>query len=219
MTACYKTTRVDGKDFATGTIDYAAALASGEVVRHPAAKKIKDNTSTYLSVSVSAADCTGASWPCRLFRVEPVGRVMSKLSVSPNKRAVSALRVVEELPAHLSLGPNGEAVAEFIERCKKLSATDWEKVAAARGAARGAAWGAARGAASGAAWGAAWGAARVAASGAAWGAAWGAARVAARGAASGAASAITTRDLITIEQYNLLTQPFVDAGFAEMVGR
>jgi len=167
----FKATSVDGKDFATGTIDYGAALVSGEVVRHPATKKIKDEPSTYLSVSVSAADCTGASWPCRLFRVEPVGWVMSKLSVSPNKRAVSALRVVEELPAHLSLGPNGEAVAEFIERCKKLSATDWEKVAAA------------------------WYAARC------------------------AASAITTRDLITIEQYNLLTQPFVDAGFADIVGR
>jgi hypothetical protein len=207
----FKATRPDGTDFATGTIDYGAALVSGEVVRHLAAKKIKNEPSTYLSVSVSAADCTGASWPCRLFRVEPVGRVMSKLSVSPNKRAVSALRVVEELPAHLSLGPNGEAVAEFIERCKKLSATDWNKVAATRDAAWDAAWYAARGAA--------WDATRGAAGDAAWCAAWDAAWYAARGAAWDAASAITSRDLITVKQYDLLTQPFVDAGLGDMVGR
>ena len=171
MTTYFKATRPDGKDFATGTIDYGAALDSGEVVRHPVKTKVRDNAGTYLSISVSASDCTGASWPCRLFRVEPVGRVMANLSVSPNKRAVSALRVVEELPAHQSLGPNGEQVAAFIEGCKTLTKDDWKKVIAARDAA----WGAAR--------------------------------------------AIVARDLITVEQYDLLTQPFVDAGFAAMVGR
>ena len=214
MTDYFKATRPDGTDFQTGTVDYGAALLSGEVIRHPAAKKIKNAPRTYLSVSVAAADCTGARWPCRLFRVEPVGRVMSKLSVSPNKRAVSALRVIEELPAHLTFGPNGEQVVVFIDGCKKLSATAWKKVAAwdaawyaARDAARGAAWYAAWYAARGAAWYAAWYAAR----GAAWYAAWDAAR--------GAAWAIVARDLITAEQYDILTQPFVDAGFAAMAGR
>ena len=81
MTAYYKATRPDGRDFATGRIDYAAALASGEVIRHPAAKRVRDDPRTYLSVSVEPADCIGFFWPCRLFCVEPVGRVMAKLPV------------------------------------------------------------------------------------------------------------------------------------------
>ena len=79
MTTYYKATRPDGTDFYSGDIDYGAALLSGEVVRHPKAKKVRDAPATYLSVSVEPADCTGFSWPCRLFRVEPVGRVMSNL--------------------------------------------------------------------------------------------------------------------------------------------
>jgi hypothetical protein len=211
MTTYYKATRPDGTDFATGTIDYAAALASGEVVRHPSKKKIRDEPSTYLSVSVAPGDCTGFSWPCRLFRVEPVGRVMANLSSNPNKRAVSALRVVEELPAHQALGPNGEQVAAFIKACRHFPPGDWREVSTAGGTAGGAAWDAA----GGAAWGAAWDAARYAA----WYAAGGAAWDAAGGAAWGAAGALVVRDLITTEQYDILTQPFVDAGLAAMVGR
>lgn len=173
MTAYYKATRPDGTDFATGTIDYAAALASGEVIRHPSKRKVRDDASTYLSVSTEPADCTGFSWPCRLFRVEPIGRVGTASNL-PNKRTTRALRVVEELPAWQAFGPNGEQVAAYIEACKALTVDDWQKVAAA--------WAAAA-------------AARVAA----W--------------------AVVVRDLITPEQYDLLTRPFVDAGFAGMVGR
>jgi hypothetical protein len=36
VTRYYKATRPDGTDFRTGTVDYAAALASGEPVTHPA---------------------------------------------------------------------------------------------------------------------------------------------------------------------------------------
>ena len=202
-TVYYKATRPDGTSVQSGIdgkrVDYGAALVSGEVVRHPEPKKVRDDPHTYLSISVAAADCTGAQWPCRLFRVEPVGRVMANLSASPNKRAVSALRVVEELPAHLSLGPNGEQVAAFIEGCQKLTATDWKRVASARYAARDAA--------RYAAWDAARDAAGVAARDAAW------------YAAGDAAGAIITRDIITAEQYAILTQAFVDAGFAALVGR
>jgi hypothetical protein len=140
----YKATTPNGTDFATGTIDYGSALVSGEVIRHPAAKKVRNEPSTYLSVSVEPADCTGFSWPCRLFRVEPVGPVMSKLDASPNKRAVSALRVVEELPAHLALGPNGEAVAAFIEHVRGMTREEATKLAAATDAAWSAAGSAAR---------------------------------------------------------------------------
>lgn len=171
MPSYYKATRPNGTDFRTGRIDYAAALASGEVIRHPA-KKVRNEPETYLSVSVSPSDCTGFSWPCRLFRVKPVGRVMSNLSAGPNKRAVSALRVVEELPAWQALGPNGEAVAAFIERAGKLTPKKAKRLAAAGAAA--------------------WPAARAAA----W----------------DAAGALVISDLITAEQFDILTKPWRDAG-------
>ena len=151
----YKATRQDGRDFYSGTIDYGAALLSGEVIRHPA-KKVRNQPETYLSVSVSPTDCTGFSWPCRLFRVEPVGPVMTNLDASPNKRALSALRVVEELPAWQALGPQGEAMVAIIERCRTLTADEIKRLAAARAAARAAAWNAARDAAWHAARDAAW---------------------------------------------------------------
>ena len=183
----YKATRPDGTDFQTGTIDYGAALVTGAVIRHPE-KRVRDQPFTYLSVSIAPADCTGFAWPCRLFRVEPVGRPI-KASISKNKRAVSALRVVEELPAHMALGPNGEAVAAFIERFRTLTPEQAKKLYAARDAA----------------WDSAGAAARAAA------------RAAAGVAAGSAAAPLVVRDLITPEQYAILTRPFVDAGLGEWV--
>lgn len=198
----YKAVRPNGRDFYSDTIDYAAALGSGDVIRHSSTRKTRDLPSTYISVSVEPADCTGFSWPCRLFRVEPVGRVMSKLSASPNKRAVSALRVVEELPAHQALGPNGEAVAAFLERVRGLNGEQAKGLQAALDAARYAAWDAALDAARDAALDAVLDAVLE-------GAAWCAAR--------DAAVAILTRDLITVEHYDILVEPFRDAGVGEWV--
>lgn len=139
MTTYYKCTRADGTDFRTGTIDYAAALASGEVITHPARRLRPGDASTYLSVSVAAADCTGFQWPCRLFRVEPVGKAVPDPDI-PSKRCVKALRVVEELPAWQALGPNGEAVAALIERARTLTPDEARRMAAAGDAAWAAAW-------------------------------------------------------------------------------
>jgi hypothetical protein len=50
MTTYYKATRPDGTDFRTGTIDYAAALASGEVIHHPVETMVPNDPATYLSV-------------------------------------------------------------------------------------------------------------------------------------------------------------------------
>jgi hypothetical protein len=202
----YKATRPEGTDFRTGTVDYAAGLTSGEVLEHPS-KPVRNNPSTYFSVSIAAADCTGTRWPCRLFRVEPVGRVL-KADNLPSKRCCCALRVVEELPAHEALGPNGEVLAALVERVSRLTVDEVRDLRAAWGsswgAARGGAWGAARGAA----WGAAWGGARGGAWGAAWGAARGGARGAARGAAWDAALALLTRDLISEDHFNTLYGPW-----------
>ena len=181
----YKATSPDGTDFHTGTIDYARALETGEVIRHPA-KMIRDDPRTYLSVSVHPANCTGMGWPCRLFRVEPVGRTL-KAQFSESKRSCSALRVVEELPAHMALGPQGEEVVALIERCRSLTTEEGRRLDAARNAACDAACDAA------------WDAARDAARDAAWDAAW------------DAALALLTRDLISTEHFDLLYGPWREA--------
>lgn len=191
----YKATRPDGTDFHAGTIDYARALETGEVIRHPAKKMIRDEPWTYLSVSVHPANCTGMEWPCRLFRVEPVGRTL-KAQLSESKRSCSALRVVEELPAHMALGPQGEEVVALIERCRSLTTEEGRRLDAAWDA-----WDAAWGAWDAwDAWDAAWNAARNAARNAAWGAAW--------NAAWAAALALLTRDLISTEHFDLLYGPW-----------
>lgn len=191
----YKATRPDGTDFHAGTIDYARALETGEVIRHPAKKMIRDEPWTYLSVSVHPANCTGMEWPCRLFRVEPVGRTL-KAQLSESKRSCSALRVVEELPAHMALGPQGEEVVALIERCRSLTTEEGRRLDAAWDA-----WDAAWGAWDAwDAWDAAWNAARNAARNAAWGAAW--------NAAWAAAPALLTRDLISTEHFDLLYGPW-----------
>src|SRR5690606_16645366 len=83
MNYYYKATRLDGTDFWTGTVKYAV----GERTTHPTSKRrTKDDPSTYLSVSTVISDCTGFRWPCRLFRVEGVGRAMTASDL-PNKRA------------------------------------------------------------------------------------------------------------------------------------
>jgi hypothetical protein len=203
--ALYKATRPDGTDFYTGTVDYGAALTSGAILKHPRAGKGKYGPSVYFSVSTSPADCTGMKWPCRLFRVEPVGDTWTPSAESlPNKRACTALRVVEEMPSHETLGPQGEHLAALIDRCRALTDDEARQLAAARDAARTTAGAAAWAAARDAAWTAAW-TARDAARDAAWTAPWTAARDAAR--------ALTVRDLIgqhefTQDHYDLLTGPW-----------
>ena len=206
----YKATRPDGTDFRTGTIEYRV----GETVTHPAARRVRDDPSTYLSVSTVATDCTGFSWPCRLFVVEGVGRPL-RAEGMPNKRCFSSVRVVEERPAWEVFGPHGEEVVALIGRTGRLTRSESRLLSAAWYAARDAARDAALGAARDAARYAARDAVRYAASAArdaAWYAAryaaWYAARDAAWDAAWDAASAIVVRDLITPEQFHLLYGPW-----------
>ena len=196
----YKATAPSGKDFRTGTIDYAGALASGRPVHHPSTDSMVSNLpSTYLSTSTEPAETLiGGSWPCRLFLVEPVGEVLDGLDASPYKRACKSLLVVEELPAWQALGPNGEHVAALFDRIRSLTADELTRPTAA--------WYATRdNAALNAAWNAALNAALNAASNAAWDAAWHAAQPAAQPAAYAAARALLFRDKISTEHYRILT--------------
>jgi hypothetical protein len=134
----FKATRVDGTDFRTGTVDYAAALASGQpVVPNPV------TPDEQLSIDYGhpgfcrpgrlyAADAPGMTlvggpWPCRLFIVE--GDPVEGFDwVHAHKGAFHRLTVVEELPGWQALGGNGEQAAAFIARFRAANDTDRDKV-------------------------------------------------------------------------------------------
>ena len=126
----------------------------------------------------------GGKWPCRLFEVS--GEIVAGFSGDNlHKGGSHALTVVRELPAWMALGPNGRAVAAFIDLLPTLDSAPWD---AAWAAALDAAWAAARDAACDAAWSAAWSAAWT--------------------AACDAALAIVAADLITPKQFAGLYAPF-----------
>ena len=189
----YKAVRPDGTDFYSGRVLWDRV---GEIVEHPNPGSPGEHDARgYLSVSVSPTDCTGMKWPCRLFEVEPVEGVLvwEPTPILPSKRASHAWRVVRELPAHEALGPNGAEVAAFLDLLPTLTDTQW---VAARSSA----------------WSSAWSSASYAAWSAASYAAWSADRIAAWEAAGDAAGALVVRDLITTEQFDVLTAPMRAAG-------
>ena len=188
MPTFYKCTRPDGTDFFSGSVDYAAALTSGELIVHPDAKPGDRSASRYLSVSTEVTNCTAMAWPARVFVVDPIGETwVPDADILPTKVACTSLRVVEEVSATLALGPQGAQISTLIERAAQITITDVEKLAAA-GDAAGAAAGDAAWDAAGAA--AAWDAARDAARDAAWAAAGAVARDAAGAVARDAAWAV-----------------------------
>ena len=214
MSSYYKATRPDGTDFYTGTIDYGAALASGDTIRLDS-----DETEFpgpgWLHLATVPTECDGMTWPCRLFEVEPVGE-FHRGEGHPYKIGCREVRVLRELPAHEAFGPQGEQVAALIERARCLTAAEIKRLHAAWYAARDAAGYAAWYPARDAAWDAAWNAARNAARDAARDAAGYAARNAARNAAwdaawdaaRNAAGSLVARDLISTDAYDTLTRPW-----------
>ena len=191
----YKATRPDATSFHDGTTLWQV----GRIVRHP---------SPNLGLGLCSAGClhvsdapgetlVGGSWPCRLFEVEPRGDMIGS---EDHKYGCTVVKVVRELPAWQALGPNGEAVAASIERCKTLTHDEAKRLDTAGAAAWDAPWYAAWYAA----WAASHGAARYAARYAAWYAAWDAAWY----AAWDAARALMVKDLITPEQFEILYGPW-----------
>ena len=216
MTTYYKAVRPDGTDFFSGKVRWLPPAGEplpegGLIVRHPTARKrTTGDAAHYLSVATVPTDCTGTEWPCRLARVERTRAAVwqPEPDALPTKAASWQWRVVEELDATLTLGPQGREVAALIERAARLTGDEVAGLATAWYAAgdvtRDAAWDAARDAAWVAAWYAAGYAARVAAGDAARVAAW----YAAGDAARDAAGALTVRDLISTERYDTLTRPW-----------
>ena len=198
MTVFYKATRPDGTDFYTGTVDYAAALASGEPLPELPGDVAFPGPGWYHLATVPT-ECVGMSWPCKLYEVEPVGSVHTDTG-HPHKIGTTSVRVLREVDAHLALGPQGEHVAALIERCRSLTGDDLDRLYAARVATQDTA--------------------RIAVRIAAWDAArdfaWDTARDTARDAARVAALGLLCRDLIgrhpgwDQDAYDLLTGPWRD---------
>jgi hypothetical protein len=130
-------------------------------------------------------------------------------AVRTEGEVLSALRHLDVSDDALAatFGPNWELVVGVIRRAATLTDDEVQRMGAAWDAALGSAWEAARGAARVAAWGAARVAARATARGA--DAALAAARAAALGATRAATLACVVRDLITPEQFDILTGPWV----------
>ena len=197
----YKATRPDGTSFRDGKTTWTV----GDTTKIPE----KDRRIDLCGIGIlHASDAPGetllgGSWPCRLFEVEgdPVAQ-------EGHKVGFHELTVVRELPAWQALGPNGEAVAAHIERCKTITNDQAHRMNAAWGAT----WGATRDAALAATWDAALAAARDAALAAAWDIERcktitndQAHRM---NAARDAALALVVRDLITPDQFDLLYGPW-----------
>jgi hypothetical protein len=178
----YKATRPDGTSFYNGTTKWQV----GCIVRHPAPDLSLGLCSAgVLHISDAPGETlVGGWWPCRLFEVEPRDDMIGS---EEHKYGCTAVKVVRELPAWQALGPNGEAVAALIKRCRTMTYDEAEQLSAAGNAAGDAATYAAGDAAGYAAGYAAWSAAGYAATYAAWDAAGDAARSAARSAAWSAA--------------------------------
>lgn len=131
MVEFYKATRPDGTSFYDSTTKWEV----GQTIEVPKVKNPSCCTGNVLHASDAPAETLiGGSWPCRLFKVEG-----ESVAQEEHKHGFFKLTVVEELPADMALGPNGEEVAALIERAATLTADELDKLDAARFAARDAA--------------------------------------------------------------------------------
>ena len=206
--AYFKATRIDGRDFHSGTLLYEV----GRTVRpHKTDLLPRICGPGYLHASdVTGEVLIGGSWPCRLFEV--TGKPHAGFnSEHKHKGGFRQLKVEREIDPYLALGPNGRYVAGIIERSRKLTTDDFDKLyaswAASWAASRAASWAASRDASWAASWDASWAASRDASWAASWAASraasWAASRDASR-AASRAAVALQSSDLITPDQFKIL---------------
>lgn len=134
---CYKAVTADGRDFQTGTVDFARACGTDEVVRHSLTMDLSD-AATFFSISTTPGDVIWhRDQPFRLFAIQPVGEMAYPTRPvyqrqSHNWRAVSALRVIEERSADEALGPNAAELLRFLEDVTGLSDEALERLAQRR---------------------------------------------------------------------------------------
>ncbi|HEY2644559.1 MAG TPA: hypothetical protein VGI56_12470 [Galbitalea sp.] len=132
----YKAITPDGFDFHTGKVDYGtpakARLKKDRTVTHPSPKANAVNANSYFSVATVPTDCTGMRWPARLLEVEAIGEAWTPhTSDLPNKRAVTGIRIIRELPAWQLFGAEGERILELIDKFDKRTPEQREALYAA----------------------------------------------------------------------------------------
>ena len=116
--ALYKVTRADGADFKTGLLNFRRALEEETTIHHPTSSQIvKHDHASFLSVARHPTETLYAgTWPWALFRVESVGRGLYGFSGVPAESlATLEIKVLEELPPRLALGPNAVEVLQVLE--------------------------------------------------------------------------------------------------------
>ena len=138
----YKATQMDGQSFhGNPKVSYVngdGSLRSDVVRPAPFVGRAAICGPGVLHASdVPTETLIGCSWPCRLFEVEPVGKLVDQ---EGHKYAFARLRVVREIEAHRVFGPQGEYVVALIEAAKGLTAEQVDRLYAARNTAWDAAW-------------------------------------------------------------------------------
>lgn len=192
----YKAVHADGADFATGK----TRPVLGTWMPRIKGRLIMCKRGYHVSSAV-AETLSDGWWPCRLYEVEiPDG----DWKQDGHNVVVPTYQPIRELPSWMALGPNGQEVAAFIERCRAITPAQARRLYAAGVAA----WGASRRAAGCASRLAAQGSDRGAALVAARDAVWDSTTVAVWDTAGYALAALVVRDLISPEQFDALYGPW-----------
>jgi hypothetical protein len=129
----YKAVDCFGFDFTTRSFDYARALKTREIIRHPKSMDIEDDA-TFLSVSATPGDVLwDRTLSFRLFAVKPLGEVKRQLkwykAQTPNWFAVSAMQVVEEKPMLETFGPSAAELLKFYRSIPELPQSVFQDLA------------------------------------------------------------------------------------------
>ena len=119
----YKLVAVDGIDFFKRENNFRQALENGTIIRHASSEAIReDQHSSFLSVATSPTETPWVgSYPWALFGVEPIGETRTGFpNFHTHAVAVLALRVIEELPPELALGPFGREIIHLFRIVKAI---------------------------------------------------------------------------------------------------
>lgn len=118
MTRYYKAVTADGRDFATGMIDYVAHLQSGELVRPGVTREDTDlghsgllHAAKYPPETLNGGSAAGLF---RLLAVEGHPFKTNDASSGFREYGFTELRVVEELPIADAFGPDGDKVVRVL---------------------------------------------------------------------------------------------------------
>lgn len=139
----YKAVRPDGTSFYDSSFRWIPekGIKRKILIKHPSilgkprfiAKEMEQGVEPheYLSVSTDPKTCYGFMWPCRLLEVVPIPQLpvwAPHPEDLPNKRASMAWKVVREVEPWRVFGPNGEVVANFLDKISSMSPATLQRI-------------------------------------------------------------------------------------------